>query len=169
MNQSLAEFAPTIYRYLLRTTGNVHLAEDLTQETLLRGWRARAQLRDPNRTKVWLLRIANNAWYDHQRSKKRKPAHETLLDSAVPIPPTQEKLVSDQEQVEMALAAMQSLPPRQREVMHLSVCENLSLAEIAEVLEIDRGTVKSNMSLARQRLRSRLKNLLPQETRNIES
>ena len=59
----------------------------------------------------------------------------------------------------MALAAMDDLPPRQRQVMYLATCEELSNAEVAEVLDIPLGAVKSNLSLARKEMRRRMKDM----------
>ena len=134
----------------------------------MRAWRARHQLRDPDRMRVWLLRIANNAWYDHQR-RNRPQTFAVIPESLTPIQESHVAELVDREHAEMALEAMESLPPRQKEVLHLAVCEHLSIAEIADVLEIETGTVKSNLSLARQKMRSRLKNLLPDESRSFES
>ena len=58
--------------------------------------------------------------------------------------------------VARALAAMDQLPPRQRQVLHLVTCEGLSLAEVSEVLEVEPSAVKSSLSLARKEMRRRL-------------
>ena len=54
---------------------------------------------------------------------------------------------------EQALAALNALPPRQREVLYLNACEELTATEIAAILEITIDSVKANLSLARQRMR----------------
>ena len=64
------------------------------------------------------------------------------------------------QRLERALTAMDELPPRQREVLHLHACEQLELAEIAEVLAISSDAVKASLSMARKRMRSRLSDLL---------
>ena len=51
---------------------------------------------------------------------------------------------------------MDTLPPRQRQVLHLVTCEGLSLAEVSEILEIEPSAVKANLSLARKEMRRRL-------------
>ena len=56
----LAAHADAVYRYALRLTREPQAAQDLSQETLLRGWRARKSLREPAAARVWLLRIATN-------------------------------------------------------------------------------------------------------------
>src|SRR4051794_10388202 len=57
---AIEEHVGSIYRYALRLTCRPDLAEDLTQETLLRGWRSRHKLRDKRAARVWLFRIATS-------------------------------------------------------------------------------------------------------------
>jgi RNA polymerase sigma-70 factor (ECF subfamily) len=153
----LEEHVGTVYRYALRLAGRTDLAEDLTQETLLLAWRSRHKLRDPDVTRVWLLRIATNLWTDHLRRARFQPR---TLDREPPCPrrlPTH--AVDDSEQVRLALAAMDQLPPRQREVLYLVTCEQLSHAQVADVLGIEASAVKSNLSFARKEMRRRLKDI----------
>jgi RNA polymerase sigma-70 factor (ECF subfamily) len=150
----------TVYRYALRLAGRTDVAEDLTQETMLRAWRGRDKLRDPRLAKVWLLRIATNLWTDHLRQAKFRPR---ALASEPPCPrPTPAVILSDQENVRLALAAMDQLPPRQRQVLFLITCEGFTHAEVAEVLEIDIASVKANLSLARREMRRRLHDVYEQ-------
>jgi RNA polymerase sigma-70 factor (ECF subfamily) len=153
----LEEHAGTVYRYTLRLAGRPDVAEDLTQETLLRAWRNRARLREPRAARLWMLRIAGNLWTDYLRRKKfRPPALEAEPPCRRPLPG---RVADQQENVRRAMAAMDELPPRQRQVMYLATCEGLSHAEVAEVLEIELSAVKSNLSLARREMRRRLKDV----------
>ena len=63
-----------LYGFCLRMTGNPSDAEDLLQETLLRGMRAWPDVRDPARARPWLFTIATNAWRDTARARSRKKA-----------------------------------------------------------------------------------------------
>jgi RNA polymerase sigma-70 factor (ECF subfamily) len=153
----LEQHVETVYRYALRLTGRTDLAEDLTQETLLRGWRDRQKLRDPQVARVWLLRIATNLWSDHLRRKRFRAQ---TLQSEPPCPrPSLLRAADQREQVRLALGAMDELPPRQRQVLYLVTCEQLSHAEVADVLGIDVSAVKSNLSLARGEMRRRLRDV----------
>jgi RNA polymerase sigma-70 factor (ECF subfamily) len=69
---------------------------------------------------------------------------------------TPEQVLAGQEELQRALEAMAELPPRQREVLYLSACEEMSTAEIGEVLGIRADAVKANLSLARKRMRELL-------------
>jgi RNA polymerase sigma-70 factor (ECF subfamily) len=61
--------------------------------------------------------------------------------------------------VRLALAAMDALPPRQRQVIYLVTCEELSHDEVAEILQMTPAAVKANLSLARKEMRQRLKDV----------
>lgn len=154
---TIEEHVGSVYRFALRLTGRGDAAEDLTQETLLRGWRNRRQLRDVRLARVWLLRIATNMWNDQTRRAKFRT--QTLVEE----PPCPRVLAADssdeRENVRLALAAMDELPPRQRQVLYLVTCEQLSQGDVAAILEISESAVKANLSLARKEMRRRLKDV----------
>jgi RNA polymerase sigma-70 factor (ECF subfamily) len=154
---SLEQHVETVYRYALRLAGRRDLAEDLTQETLLHAWRSREKLRDPQVARVWLLRIATNLWTDQLRRTRFQPG---ALSGEPPCPyRVPERAILESEQVRLALAAMDELPPRQRQVLYLITCQQQSQTEVAEVLGIEKSTVKANLSLARKEMRRRLKDV----------
>jgi RNA polymerase sigma factor (sigma-70 family) len=156
----LQEFVPRVYRFALRLTHDPHAAEDLTQETFLRAWRRHRLLRQPQTIRVWLFRIAANLWRDQLRRGKLPVARAGPLpeDYASGVQ-TAERMVDDQEDLRRALQAMEALPERQRQVLYLSACEDLSTAEISVVLDISSDSVKANLCLARKKLRQELKDL----------
>ena len=160
MRALLEEHAPRVWRFALRLTGDVHQAEDLTQETMLRAWRHRRRLRDARKTRVWLFKIAANLWRDEARRARRCPVQADLVaehQQDTNVAPDQRMI--DREDVERAMDAMDKLPSRQREVLYLHACEELPLADIANVLRISRGAVKASLSLARRRMRRELEDL----------
>ncbi|HUG89509.1 MAG TPA: sigma-70 family RNA polymerase sigma factor [Planctomycetaceae bacterium] len=154
LDDELEALVPRVYRFARRLTGNVHRAEDLTQETFLRAWRRRGQLRDPRRTLVWLFRIAANLWRDELR--RRGVLTEDAELTAEPVDGRMlapETIADEHEQVERALAALATLPPRQQSVLHLVAVERLSLSEVSEILGITRNAARVNLCLARKRMR----------------
>ena len=157
MNPVLEQHLDVVFRYALRLTKNHAQAEDLTQETMLRAWRKRTALREPQAAKVWLLRITTNLWTDQLR-KKTEQASLNLHHPPDPQPTTSKKLIQ-QESVAAALTALDNLPDRQRQVMHLVTIEQLSQQQTAEILSITTAAVKSNLSQARKNLRETLKDL----------
>jgi RNA polymerase sigma-70 factor (ECF subfamily) len=154
---TIEEHVGSVYRYALRLARRPEAAEDLTQETMLRGWRNRQHLRDPRLVRVWLLRIATNVWNDKVRRTKFR-TH--TLGNEPPCPRSLPAIASDErENVRLALAAMDELPPRQRQVLYLVTCEELAHREVATILEISEAAVKSNLSIARKEMRRRLKSV----------
>jgi len=154
---SFEEHVGSVYRYALRLTRRPDLAEDLTQETLLRGWRSRQKLRDDRAARVWLFRIATNLWTDQLRRGRLGPE---TLDTEPPCPrPLPEAASDERENVRLALAAMDELPPRQRQVLYLITCENMAHGEVATILGINESAVKANLSLARKDMRQKLRDV----------
>lgn len=153
----------SLYRFALRLTGDRDAAHDLTQEAFLRAWRSRKQLREPRAAKVWILRIAQNLWRDHLRRKRRREPIERLPgeDREPAIAAGGGDRLGREEEVEIVIQAMGSLPARQRQVLHLNAFEGLSYQEIAEVLEISEGAVKASLSLGRKALRAKLDRVCP--------
>ncbi|HUG20890.1 MAG TPA: RNA polymerase sigma factor, partial [Planctomycetaceae bacterium] len=137
---------PSVYRFVLRLTQDPHRAEDLTQETFLRAWKNRQQLRDNRAVRVWLFRIAHNLWNDELRRGSRQPPMEHRVEQIVDIKADSPEADTDlNEEFQKVLTIIESLPPRQREVMHLSSVEGLSVAEISDVLDLNRNAVKVNL------------------------
>jgi RNA polymerase sigma factor (sigma-70 family) len=82
-----------------------------------------------------------------------------LIDEPQCQRPTPAAIAAGQENVARALAEMDKLAPRQRQVLYLVTCEQLTQVEVAEVLGIGKSAVKANLSLARKEMRARLKDL----------
>ena len=164
MNDLLAQHAPRLFRFALRLTRNRAMAEDLAQEALLRAWRGRDRLRDPQAARGWLFQIVANLWRD--RLRRRSATEEELAEPAEVVCPQQPlRELEERELVAQALAALDALPLRQREVLYLHACEGLSIAEVAAVLESSPDAVKASLCLARKRMRERLGHLLPEGQR----
>jgi RNA polymerase sigma-70 factor, ECF subfamily len=154
------EHLPRVYRFALRLTGSRQEAEDLTQDTFLQAWRRRGRLRDADAARVWLFTIARNLWTDRLRRKGRRPAAvEPLPEDHPSAAVGADRLSIGREDVRRVLDALDSLPARQREVLHLHACEELSLDEIAAVLGISADAAKASLCEARRRLRRRFKEI----------
>lgn len=160
-----SDLAPLVERhhspllgFLYRLTGGDRpLAEDLTQETFLRALRSIQQYQTSRPFKPWLYAIAVNVARDHFKRAETRYAvtldDEDLMAAADPIG-WEDTLENDSQRV---MIAIRSLPVHQRETIILRYYQDLSLAEIAEVLAIPIGTVKSRLSLGLRQLRGWLK------------
>ena len=155
VNAHWEEHLDVVYRYALRLTRDNQLAHELTQETMLRGWRRQTALRESAAARVWLLRIATNIWTDWQRRNVLEPR---LLQEPPPSrgPTSIEKLIH-QENVMLALATLDQLPPRQRQVMHLITVEEMSQDEVAAILGTSVRAVKASLCAGRKEMRERLR------------
>jgi RNA polymerase sigma-70 factor (ECF subfamily) len=151
--EQLETIIPGLYRFAWRLTGQRDRAEDLTQETLLKAWEKRRQLREEQSLRVWLFRIAVNLWRDQARQRKRDPVLEPNADSALDRAPEPSQTLGNREEVLEVLKVLEQLPPRQREVLHLSAVEEFRVAEIAEILGISPNAVKVNLCEARKKMR----------------
>ncbi|HEV3079427.1 MAG TPA: sigma-70 family RNA polymerase sigma factor [Gemmataceae bacterium] len=161
MSERLEEHLPGVYRFALRLTGNPHAAEDLTQEAFLRAWRQARQLRVPQAARAWLLRITMNVWRDQMRRGQSPVARAGPLgDYRSHREQQPDQQVAGQENIQRVLQALQSLPERQRQVLQLSVCDDLSAAEIADVLGTSSDAVKASLCVARKKLREQLHDLV---------
>jgi RNA polymerase sigma-70 factor, ECF subfamily len=139
--------------------GNASDAQDVTQDAILRAWKAWPNLRNPDRFGPWFERILVNACLD--RIRRRHGVRLVDLDGAPPLQatdPFSAELARDE--VGRALAA---LPPEQRIVVVLRFWRDLSLEEIAERLGLPVGTVKSRLHYAIRAMRSTLDPVGPPE------
>jgi RNA polymerase sigma-70 factor (ECF subfamily) len=160
VRELLEEYVPRVYRFALRLANDSHEAEDLAQETMLRAWRKRDLLRDPQAARVWLFRIAVNVWRDRLRHGR------SLVARAGPLPPDQpdpqrspDNQIADEECVRLVLESLQELPDAQRQALYLRACEGLSASEIALVLGTNANSVKASLCVARKKLREQLREL----------
>ncbi len=141
-----------------RMIGDAHRAEDVAQETFLRIYAKRADYRPDGRFSTFLWRVALNQCHDElrRRQRRREDSVDDLPRSEEPLGETSEPgPVLRLEQAESAAgvrSALQRLPEAYRVVVVLRHYEGLKLREIAEVLDLPEGTVKSRMAEALDRL-----------------
>ena len=139
-----------------RSGGDRSLAEDLVQETFLRLLGSLQRYQHPRPFKPWLYAIATNLARDHyKRAATRLAADSDLLD-ALPSANGLEDVIQQRQEARQVIQALHRLPEHQREAIVLRYYQDLSLAEIAQALEIPIGTVKSRLSLGANRLRELL-------------
>ncbi|MBQ2154581.1 MAG: sigma-70 family RNA polymerase sigma factor [Oscillospiraceae bacterium] len=154
-----------IYNLALRMCGNEDDAFDLAQESFLRAWRNLGSFQFESAFSTWLFRLCSNICLDFLRAKKRRAAVSlTMTDDEgeenqleVPDPgKTPEEAVFAAEDRELLTRALNELPADQREILTLRAIDDLSYSEIARILNLQEGTVKSRLSRARTALRKKL-------------
>jgi RNA polymerase sigma-70 factor (ECF subfamily) len=152
-----------VYRLAYRLTGNAHDAEDLTQEVFVRVFRS-LHTYTPGTFEGWLHRITTNLFLDQARRKSRirfdalADDADNRLPSPLPAPDTVYVDRTFDDDVEAALA---QLPPDFRAAVVLCDVEGLSYEEIADVLDVKMGTVRSRIHRGRSMLRDSLSHRAP--------
>ena len=141
LERLLLDVQPALRRYLVGLVGPAD-ADDLAQEALFQIYRKLAWLRAPELFRPWAFRIASRLAFRYLRSKRRLPQEvgERALDNmpAVAEPPTATELG--------ALSAIAGVSPASRAVLQLHFQHDLTLAEVAVVLDIPLGTVRSRLA-----------------------
>ncbi len=156
-----------VYRLAYRLTGNSHDAEDLTQEVFVRIFRSLDDFQ-PGTFDGWVHRITTNLFLDQARRKKRirfdalPDNAEERLPGNVPAPDLGLLDTMFDDDIELALA---ELKPEFRAAVVLCDVEGLSYEEIATVLDVKVGTVRSRIHRGRAMLRKALAHRAPTSTR----
>ena len=136
----------TLYRAALAILGDPQEAEDVVQDTFLRLWEKAPIFESPAHERAWLLKVAVNGCKSRLRAPWRRRTA-PLLDSYPAADPEEQALME----------VIQSLPPKDRSVLHLYYYEGYQTAEIAAMTGWREGTVRSRLARARDRLRDLLK------------
>jgi len=157
--ERLAECGPLAYRVARGVLRNTADAEDVAQETLLRAYRRFDRLRDRTRFRAWLVRIAFRLALDRLRSGKRRDLRDTVWSQPEHQPPTRtaEDLAASKELQAHLDNALAELPEKLRLVLLLAAMEGHTIEEIAGMLGISTGTVKSRIFYARKQLAEKLR------------
>jgi len=129
-------------------------AEDVAQEAFAKAYRCFQQLRDRERFRAWLVRMTWRMALDRQRSNRRRVTRELMAD-AEPSP-TVAQSVEARERATHLWQAIEQLPERLRLVVVLAGIEGHDMREVASLMGVPEGTVKSRLFLARKQLRERL-------------
>ncbi len=173
------EFFPlldAVYTFAYRLAGDATQAEDLVQEVYLKAWRFMDRYEEGTNAKAWLFRICRNAFINEYRSKKSRPYKVDYEDVVVyhneddPVAPRYfglheemgNKLIGDE-----VTLAINALSPNFRTVVLLDL-EDFTYEEIAAILEIPIGTVRSRLHRARNVLAEKLREYAEAQGYNVQ-
>ncbi|OBK22104.1 RNA polymerase subunit sigma-70 [Mycobacterium asiaticum] len=175
--EQAAPYRAELIAHCYRMLGSLHDAEDLVQETYLRGWRGYPAFEERATLRTWLYRIATTACLRAMENRGRRVLPAGVGDGSdghewpEPIPDTYmsespEASVAVRHSVRLAvMIALQELPARQRAVLILRDVVQFSAAEVAELLQTTPAAVNSSL----QRARARLAEVAPDEDGVTES
>ncbi len=151
----LAETSTLAFRVAFGVLRNSEDAEDVAQEAFVKAYRNFRQLRDRDQFRSWLVRITWRLALTRIRSDRRRKERE-LVPAETRDAPTPVQSVMQQERAEKLWRAIDALPDRLRIVIVLAGIEEHDIREVAALLRLPEGTVKSRLFLARQRLKELL-------------
>lgn len=142
------QLTPELFNFIYKLCGNYHVAEDLLQDTLVKG--LSYQDRNPGQQfgRPWIFKIALNTVRNHRR-RRNEPAAADV--SALPAPAAAEG--PKQEALAALRLAMNKLPDEQREVLVLRKFQRLGYREISDITGVSEGTLKARLHYAIEKLR----------------
>ena len=160
-----------IYNFAFRLVGNREAAQDITQEASIKAWKNIDRFNTGEKWKTWIYAIARNTAIDYLRKKRSLSFTDTELASGQnpaidnqeadePLPDNMAMQIEDKALLETALS---ELSPLYREVVYLYYYEDMTLQEIANLLDKPIDTVKSQRRRGMKLLREALFRLIPAE------
>lgn len=147
-------FNPIALRFAYRICGNAELARDATQEAWLEVANSIRRLTDPRAFRAWLLKLVRWRVLDQLRREQRHVHARSELDADEL--PNVDEVPDDASQSQFLAQCIEKLSATERQLIHLYYLEQFSVVEIAAIVDVPTGTVKSRL----HRVRNRLKSLL---------
>ncbi len=142
----------TVFQIALGIVGNAADAEDVTQDAFIRAHAKFSSLREPQRFRAWVCRIARHTALNHLRSARRfRQREEQRYDEATTSVDVG-AMAEDHEFQQRLRTAIDRLPDRLRAVVLLCAIDDLEPSEVAAILGIPAGTVRSRLHAGRQQL-----------------
>ena len=148
----LTTLLPRLRRFAHTLSRNPADADDLTQATVERALRSKAQWVPGTRLDSWLYRIMRNLWIDTVRSRGRREDLHAPVEEAERIGDDPSPAIEASLDLQKAMAAMQRLPDEQREIVALILIEGFGYRECSEILGLPIGTVSSRLVRGRTSL-----------------
>lgn len=151
-----------VYNLCLRMCGNPEDARDLSQEAFVKAWRGLQFYQFEAAFSTWLYRLTSNVCIDFLRRKKREPqtmpplqneSGEDVEPEVADSHPDPEEQLLHRERQSQIVWAMGQLEPEFRQALTLRVIQELSYEQIAEIMDLKAGTVKSRIARARWKLK----------------
>lgn len=158
--QIVARYQSLVCSLAFSATGSLSQSEDLAQETFVTAWRQLRDLREPEKLRSWLCRIARNLTCDALRQQGREPSHraeslEEISESPAPGPLPTEQTISNEEQA-ILWRSLEKIPEIYREPLVLFYREHQSIEAVAQNLELSEDAVKQRLSRGRKLLQEQV-------------
>jgi RNA polymerase sigma-70 factor, ECF subfamily len=143
------EHGRVVFAQALLMVGDRVLAEEIVQDTMLAVWRGVSSFRGDSSVRSWVIAIARRQTRDRLRRHRLRVVDDTVLADQPGRGPGPDVMALDRAELAQVQSAIRKLSPTHREVLGLAFGTGLSLSEVADVLEIPVGTVKSRLAAAR--------------------
>ena len=162
-------YLKVVYNFIYRLVGNEKTAEDITQEVFLKIWKNIQKFDLEKSFKTWIFSIAKNTCVDYLRKRKDIPmsffddlngdnvVEDNLIDSE-PKADQVSILIENKKQVDMAISGLSMV---QKEVIIMKYVNEMSLSEVAEIMDIPKDTVKSHYRRALIKMKKSLEKMHP--------
>jgi len=154
--ERLADTRTLVFRVALGVLHNREDAEETAQEAFVRAYRRYPLLREPARFRAWIVRIAFRLALDHARAASRRARRELAAADPATSAPTVEDLAASRELEQRILRAVDALPKKLRIAVVLAAIEGHAVSDVARLLRLPEGTVKSRLFQARKILAEKL-------------
>lgn len=165
-NELVKKYEKQVYNFAYRLTGNYDDANDIAQEAFLRVYNAIGSFRGDASFTTWLFRITTNVFLDDRKRARAHPhasldeymeLEESSVARQIEDPsPSPEAITEEKERAQILQTAIHSLPDYQRAMVNLYHTQQKSYEEIAEIMDLPIGTVKSRLNRARLALKEKL-------------
>lgn len=153
LHELYARYGPLLLAFLQARTGNRQSAEELLQDVMLAAWDHAARFEARSRVKTWLLVIARNRAINAHRKRQIPVIHLSDVFQVQSEDTGPMEAAERRERKDAVRQAITQLPEPQREVLTLVFYHGLTGPEVAEVLAISEGTVKSRLHRAKEMLK----------------
>ena len=165
-NDLVRKYEKQVYNFAYRLTGNYDDANDVAQDAFLRVFNAIGSFRGDSSFSTWLFRITTNVFLDERKKARAHP--QSSLDEYMELgessvarqiedpSPTPEAVLEESERAQILQKAVSDLPEYQRAMVTLYHGQQKSYEEIAEIMDLPIGTVKSRLNRARLALKEKL-------------
>ena len=165
-NDLVRKYEKQVYNFAYRLTSNYDDANDVAQDAFLRVFNAIGSFRGDASFSTWLFRITTNVFLDERKRSKAHPhssldeyleLDETSVARQIEDPsPTPDAVLEENERAQILQSAIGDLPEYQRAMVMLYHGQQKSYEEIAEIMDLPIGTVKSRLNRARLALKEKL-------------
>lgn len=168
--QIMDDFGNDVWNYAFFLTGSRDHADDISQEVFIKAYQGIHTYRGEASIKTWLITITRNTVHSYRRSRffrqslgsklfsidDEKTAESSALSSHSRIAPSAESIVMEQHYEDSIWEIIMSLSVKSREVLILALKYEMKIHEIAKILHISEGTVKSRLSRAKEKVQKEL-------------